>query len=62
VIDVWWQYLIIAAVLIFGIYAFLRLTGFETRVLTRKTSRTAESMYNSYADRGRKQRKHLPKR
>ena len=58
----WWQYLIIAAVLIFGIYAFLQLTGFETRVLSRKTRRTAENMYSGYADRGRKQRKHLPKR
>jgi hypothetical protein len=59
---VWWQYLIIAAVLIFGIYGFLQLTGFETRVLTRKTSRTAESMYGSYSDSGRRRRIHLPKR
>lgn len=58
----WWQYLITAAVLIFGIYAFLRLTGLETRILTRKTSRTAENMYSSYADPGHKQRKHLLKR
>ena len=53
----WWLYVIVAAVLLFGIYAFLTLAGFETRVLSRRTTRTAESMYSSYADSLRKQRR-----
>jgi hypothetical protein len=53
---VWWQYIIIAAVLVLGVYGFLVLTGFETRNLSRRTTRTAEDMYPSYADSLRKQR------
>jgi hypothetical protein len=44
VTEVWWIYIIVVVVLLFGIYAFLVLIGFEKRFLTRKTSRTAESM------------------
>ena len=54
----WWEYVIVAAVLLFGIYAFLVLTGFETRILSRRTTRRAESMYASYADSPRKQRQY----
>ena len=53
----WWEYIIIAAVLLLGIYGFLTLTGFATRTLSRRTNRTAESMYASYADSPRKQRR-----
>ena len=53
----WWLYVIVAAVLLFGVYAFLTLAGFETRVLSRRTTRTAESMYPSYADSPRRQRR-----
>jgi hypothetical protein len=55
---VWWEYIIIAAVLAFGIYAFLTLTGFETKILSRRTNRAAESMYSNYADPSRRQRRH----
>jgi hypothetical protein len=55
---VWWQYIIIAAVLVLGIYAFLVFTGFETRTLSRRTARTAEDMYPGYADSLRKQRRY----
>ena len=58
----WWEYIVIAAVLIFGIYCFLKLVGFETRLLTRKTGRTAESMYDNYADSHPKQRKYARER
>ena len=54
----WWEYIIIAVILLFGIYAFLTLTGFETKVLSRRTNRTAESMYSNYADPSRRQRRH----
>ena len=54
----WWEYVIVAVILLFGIYAFLVLTGFETRILSRRTTRTAESMYASHADSLRKQRRY----
>jgi hypothetical protein len=53
---VWWEYVIVAGVLLFGIYAFLVLVGVQTRILTRRTDRTAESMYGSYGDPRRKRR------
>jgi hypothetical protein len=51
---VWWEYVIIVAILILGIYGFRVLTGFETRTLTRKSNRTAESLYDNYTDSGRR--------
>ena len=54
----WWQYIIIAAVLVLGVYGFLIFTGFETRNLSRRTTRTAEDMYPGYADSPRKQRRY----
>ena len=54
----WWQYIIIAAVILLGIYGFLVFTRFETRNLSRRTSRTAADMYPSYADSLRKQRRY----
>jgi hypothetical protein len=55
---VWWEYIIIAGVLLFGIYAFASLAGFQTRLMTRRGSRTVESMYDDYADSRRKQRRY----
>jgi hypothetical protein len=46
----WWQYIIIAAVILLGIYGFLVLTRFETWNLSRRTNRTAADMYPHYAD------------
>ena len=54
----WWQYIIIAAVILFGIYGFLTLTSFETRVLSRRTIRRAADLYPRYADSLRKQRRY----
>jgi hypothetical protein len=55
---VWWEYVILVLVMIFGIYCFAWLVGFRTRTLTRKADRTAEDLYDSYADSPRKQRKY----
>jgi hypothetical protein len=55
---VWWQYIIIAAVILLGIYGFLVFTRFETRNLSRRTDRTAADMYPGYAHSLRKQRRH----
>jgi hypothetical protein len=59
----WWtDDIVVPALLLLGIYGFLVLIGFRTRMLTRKTDRTAESMYASYADPARKQRKQARRR
>jgi type II secretory pathway component PulL len=58
----WWQYVIMAVVAIVVVYAFVTLTGFQTRRLTRKTDRTAEDMYDSYADSPGKQRRYARRR
>jgi hypothetical protein len=55
---VWWVYVVVPVLFLLGIYAFSVLAGFETRLLSRRTSRSAESMYDDYADSGRKQRRH----
>jgi hypothetical protein len=55
---VWWQYIIIAAVILLGIYGFLVFTRFETRNLSRRTKRTAADLYPHYADSLRKQRRY----
>jgi hypothetical protein len=56
-ITVWWEYIVVPVLLLLGIYGFLLLTGFEKRLLTRKTDRTAESMYDDYADSAREQKR-----
>jgi hypothetical protein len=48
----------IVALLIFGVYAFAVLTGFEKRVMTRRTDRRAEDMYDQYAGSPRQQRRY----
>jgi hypothetical protein len=57
-IEMWWVNILIPALLILGVYCFLVVVGFRTRLLTRKTNRTVESMYDNYADSPRKQHKY----
>ena len=52
----WWEYVIIVALFVAGIYAFLALTGSLTRFLSSGSCPTADTMYNNYADSIRKQR------
>ena len=54
----WWEIILFIAVVIFAIYAFASIVGFRTRTLTRPTDRTAENMYDDYADSPRKQRRY----
>jgi len=56
VVEVWWIYIVVVVVLALGIYGFLQIVGIQTKWMTRKTTRTAESMYDNYADPPRKQR------
>jgi hypothetical protein len=53
-----WIYLIIVPVLGFGIYAFLSITGVQTRWLSRRSNKAAESMYDNYADSDHKQHRY----
>ena len=39
-----WIYVIVAALLIFGIYAFLAITGVQMRWLSRRSNKTAENI------------------
>ena len=50
VIDMWWMYIVVVAVLAFGIYSFVSLVSFRTRSMESKTTRRAEDMYELYAD------------
>jgi hypothetical protein len=54
----WWEIILFIAVVIFALYAFASIVGFRTRTLTRPTDRTAENMYDDYADSPRKQRRY----
>jgi hypothetical protein len=54
----WWEIILFIAVVIFAIYAFASIVGFRTRTLTRPTDRTAENMYDNYADPPRQQRRY----
>jgi hypothetical protein len=58
----WWEDILIAALLLVGVGCFLSLVGFRTRLLTRKTDRTAESLYPNFADSPSKQRKYARER
>jgi flagellar biosynthesis/type III secretory pathway M-ring protein FliF/YscJ len=59
VITVWWQYIIIVALLALGIYGFVVLVRTMTRQLTRKTDRRAEDMYDEF-DSARKEKDRWP--
>jgi len=54
----WWEDVLIGALLLLGIFCFVSLVGFNTRRLTRKTSRTAENLYPNFADSPKQQAKY----
>jgi hypothetical protein len=45
----WWQYIIIVALLAAGIYGFAVLVRYMTLQMTRKTDRRAEDMYEEFS-------------
>jgi hypothetical protein len=53
-----WIYVIVVALLIFGIYAFLAITGVQMRWLSRRSNKTDESIYGNYGDSDRKQHRY----
>jgi hypothetical protein len=52
-----WLDIVIVALFAVGIYCFAVLTGFQTRMLARRSNRRAEDMYDEYADSSHKQRR-----
>jgi hypothetical protein len=54
----WWEAVLFFMSVGAAIWGFLSLAGFWTRTLSRRTERTAESMYPNYADSARKQRRY----
>ncbi len=42
-----WIDILIAALFVLAVWGFLSIAGLSTRILTRRTGRTAESMYGS---------------
>lgn len=58
----WWQYVIGAAVVILAIYGFISLVRLQTGRLASRTDRTAEDVYDRYADSARKQRRYARER
>ena len=52
-----WLDIVIVALFAVGIYCFAVLTGFQTRMLARRSNRRAEDMYDKYADSPHKQRR-----
>jgi predicted negative regulator of RcsB-dependent stress response len=53
-----WLDIGIVALFVVGIYAFLQMVGWRTRSMTRRSHRTAENMYEQFADSPRKQRRY----
>lgn len=51
----------VVALMITGLYAFAELVGWRTRMVTRRTMRNAEDMYDQYADSPGKQRRYARK-
>jgi hypothetical protein len=54
----WWETTLFFAAVILAIWGFASLVGFRTRSLARHTDRTAQDMYDQFADSPRKQRKY----
>jgi hypothetical protein len=52
-----WLDIVIVALFALGIYSFAVLCGWQTRLISRRTNRRAEDMYDEYADSPRRQRR-----
>ena len=53
-----WMDIGIVALLLVGVYCFIELVGWRTRMLTSQTERSAEDTYGQYADPLVKQRRY----
>ena len=53
-----WLDIGVVVLMLFAVYAFVQLVGWRTRGLTRRTDRTAEDMYDQFADSPRQQKRY----
>jgi hypothetical protein len=53
-----WLDIGIVALFLFAVYAFIEMVGWRTRWLSHRTDRTAEDMYQDYADSPRQQQRY----
>jgi uncharacterized membrane protein YccC len=60
-VTAWWAYLLAVAALLAGIYAFVVLARYMTGFLSSGTDRTANTMYDNYADSLPQQRRYARK-
>jgi hypothetical protein len=58
----WWEIVVFFAAVILAIYGFASIVGFRTRSLSRRTDRTAENMYDNYAELTPRQRRQARER
>jgi hypothetical protein len=54
----WWEAVLFFVAVIVAIWGFLIMVGVETRFWTRGHGRTAQDMYDQFADSSRKQRRY----
>lgn len=54
----WWEEILFLMAVGLAIWGFISMVGFRTRTLTRRSHRTAEDLYNNYADSARQQRRY----
>jgi hypothetical protein len=54
----WWGYVAFSLAVVTAVWGFGSLVNLETRILTHRTDRTAEDLYDKYADSARKERRY----
>jgi hypothetical protein len=57
----WWVDIVVPVLLILMVYGFLLMVGVNVKWLTTRSNRTAENVYDQYADSPRKQRRYARK-
>jgi hypothetical protein len=57
----WWLDIVIPLLMIFAVYGFLLIVGVNVKWLTTRSYKTADSVYDRYADSPRKQRRYARK-
>jgi len=54
----WWEAVLFFSAVILAIWGFASMVGVRTRFLSRRTDRTAQDMYDQFADSPRRQRRY----
>jgi hypothetical protein len=58
IVMAWWEAVLFFAAVILAMCGFASMVGVRTRFLTRRTDRTAQDMYDQFADSPRRQRRY----